>query len=108
MSRHVGLYTPGSDRIGKDTIRHDQDVEDKYFLLTSRRADLRLQLDQGNREQDRIMDGLGELVASGAEYQKQIDRLAASRMETEALEAGLHYLDGQCGLMRRMNSWLKL
>ena len=102
------LHTPGDKPPEVERITHDQNVEDRYFAMSSRRRELSLQLSQGNNEQDRITDGLGEQVASGAEYKKQIARLAALRSEAEALEAGIHFLDGQCGMMRRMNSWLKL
>ena len=106
MSRHDVIYRPGADKLGKETIRHDQNVEDRYFALSSRRAELRLQLNQVNGEQDQILGALGELVASGAKYQKQTDRLAALRLESEALEAGILYLTNQCDLLRRMNAWL--
>ena len=87
--------------------RYDPEVENEYAELTSRRRELNAQLAAHNREVDQILSGLGELVAAGKGYEKQIKRLAALRQQTEALSAGVLYLGNQCDLLRRMNAWLK-
>ncbi|MFC1923328.1 hypothetical protein ACFLY4_08560 [Chloroflexota bacterium] len=94
------------DKLGKETIRHNQDVEDKYNALTTRKRELSLQLGAVDGEQNQILGALGELVASGAKYKMEIDRLAALRSESEALEAGILYLKNQCDLLKRMNAWI--
>jgi hypothetical protein len=90
-----------------ETVRFDQDVEDKYERLIKRRAELNAKLIDCNHEQDAILSNLGELVAEGGDWQKQTARLAALRLESGALEQGIKYIDGQKGLLKRMNSWLK-
>ena len=104
------LYIPGSEmeQIKKETVRHDQDIEDKYTDLTSRKRELGAELNAVNGELDLLLASLGELVASGENYKKQLARLQGLRSQFEALEAGIVYLKGQCDLMRRMNTWLKI
>ena len=87
--------------------RHDPEVENEYNELSARRRELNAELAAHNREVDQILAGLGELVASGSKYKKQIDRLATLRQESEALSAGIRYIDGQVGLLKRSNNWLK-
>jgi uncharacterized coiled-coil DUF342 family protein len=87
-------------------VRFDQDIKDRFDAMTSRRSELSAELVRANNEQDQILSNLGELVASGAKYIKQIDRLAVLRSESEALEAGILHLTNQCDLLRRMNTWL--
>ena len=89
-----------------EVIRHNQEVEDQYNKLSARRRELNVQLAAHNREVDQVLSGLGKLVASGSRYTKQTDRLATLRQESEALSAGILYLQNQCDLLRRMNAWL--
>ena len=108
-NRHlVGSQNTGNKTPPITIVNYDQDVQDKYGSLTTRRAALQERLSQGKREQNKILEGLGELVATGAKYKPATDRLAALRLESEALELGIQYVNGQCGLLRRNNIWLKL
>lgn len=90
----------------KETVGYDQEVQEKYNGLISRRHELNLQLGAVNGEQNQILGTLGELVASGASFTKQTARLSALRLETEALEAGTRYIANQIDLLRRFNAWL--
>ena len=45
------------------------------------------------------------LYAQG--HKKQTARLAALRLEIEALEAGILFVDGQRGLVERINTWMR-
>ena len=106
MARYNEVFTPGRELLGKETVGYDQEVEDKYTGLISRRHELNLQLGSVNGETDKILVNLGELVASGKKYKKQTDRLAVLRSESEALNEGIRYLNNQCDLLKRMNTWL--
>lgn len=87
--------------------RYDPEVENEYNELGARLGELRAEIVQVNSEIDQIMKGLGELVGSGKPYKKQTARLAALRLESEALEAGARYVDGQKGLLKRVHNWLR-
>ena len=87
-------------------IERDPEVQEKYDALTSRRNELTDELRFVNGEQERILASLGELVASGSKYKKQLERLAELRLETEALEAGIRHTTNQCSLLQRMNTWI--
>ena len=106
-NRHQpGLYTPGSQTLGKEMVNFDGDIQAQFDSLAAKRRELELTLGSVNGEQEQISGALGELVASGAKYTKQTDRLAALRQESEAIEAGILYTNNQCDLLRRFNGWL--
>ena len=105
MSFKEQLYTPGA-RIGKQTVTFDGDIQAQFDSLGAKRRELELTLKSGRGEREQILDSLGEMVASGANYAKQLARLAALRQESEAIEAGIKYIDGQLGLLKRYNNWL--
>ena len=101
--------TPGNQSLGKPEIkRFDQDVADKYNGLEAKRREINAQLREGNAEINRVFETIGQVVAEGGEWQKSISRVGKLRFDTEALEAGLRYIDGQEGLLKRSNNWLKL
>lgn len=87
--------------------RHDPEVQEKYDAMTSRRRELNDQLGEVTGEINTILGALGEQVAEGKVYQKSTARLATLRQQVEALEAGILFVDGQRGLVERMNPWLR-
>ena len=80
-----------------------QEAQAQYDSLSSRKGELRAELGAVNGEISTILDSLGALVASGANFAKQIARLAVLRQQVEALEAGDKYISGQTELLERSN-----
>ena len=101
------LVTPGNQSLGKPEIkRFDQDVKDDYDRMQARSRELSARLAVVNGEQAQIITNLGAWVAEGCDYKEYTDRLAELRAERDALQAGLDYLDGQAGLLKRQHTWL--
>ena len=90
-----------------EVVRHKPEVEAEYNELGARLRELRDELGSVNGEINQITGSLGELVASGKGYEKQIKRLATLRAESEALEAGVLFVNNQRDLLQRMNPWLR-
>ena len=101
------LVTPGEKPPKHEIKRFDEQVQNDYNKLTSRQRELSARLAAVNGEHKEIIVNLGAWVADGCDYKEYTDRLAELRAEREALEAGLEYLNGQAGLMLRLNHWLK-
>jgi hypothetical protein len=88
-------------------ITYEPEVQEKYDVLISRRQEIDSQLIAVDREENEILINLGEQVAKGSNYKKQVDRLAALRLESEALHEGVRYLNNQRDLLKRINTWLR-
>ena len=106
MSFKEQLYTPGAQTPGREIVNFDGNIQAQFDSLGAKRRELELTLKSGRGEREQILDSLGELVASGANYTKQLARLAALRQEAEAIEAGIKYIDGKRELLKRYNGWL--
>ena len=102
------LHTPGEYKPGPaKIIRHDPEVEAEWRANPTRKNELKAQLTAVDNEREEILSQLGRLVAAeGGDYKEATDRLAELRAEAEALQAGIDYLVGQAGLMKRLNHWL--
>ena len=99
--------TPGNQSLGKPEIkRFDAQIQDQYNQLQARRRQLNDRLAAVLSKQKQIITNLGGWVAEGCEYKEYTDQLAELRGEGEALQAGLDYLDGQAGLLKRQHTWL--
>jgi hypothetical protein len=109
MTRYKNdLHTPGRQTLGKPEIRYfDQATQDDYDKIQSRRRELQARLGAIKSEQASILAGLGCWVAEGCDWREYTDQLADLRAEGEALQAGIDYLSGQAGLLKRINTWLK-
>ena len=79
----------------------------QFDALGLRAQELREHLAKSRHEIDKILTGLGELVASGQEYYQQVSRLGELRADIEALEAGVVYTSNQRDLLRRFNESLR-
>ena len=88
------------------TQQHDPAVREKFDAMVSRRRELAERLTEANRDREQILINLGAWVAEGCDYEVYTARLAELRLETEALEAGILYVDGQAELLKRSNYWL--
>ncbi len=93
--------------LGKEVVTHNQDVEDEYSEMHARRRELGDQLSEVTGEMNQILAALGAQVAEGKGYQKQTARLSELRSQSEALQAGVLYVDGQRALLERLNTWLR-
>ena len=102
------LHTPGEYKPGAaEIIRGDPAVLAEWNEIQTRRQELDAKQTAVNGEQDKIETDLGKLVAAeGGDYKEATDRLRELRSEAEALQAGIDYLVGQAGLMKRLNHWL--
>ena len=89
-----------------ETITQNPEVTEKYAALTSRLGELRAELGSVNGEINQILSGIGEQVAQGDDWKKSINRVGKLRLETEALAAGIKYIDGQIELLKRSHYWL--
>ena len=102
-----GIYTPGSQKPPeKEMINFKQDVQDQHDALESRRREIHAQREQTRQEIDRIYKGVGQIVAENGAWEKSIERVGKLQLETDALEQGIKYIDGQIGLLKRSNYWL--
>ena len=110
MSRHnEQLYTPGNQTLGRDIVRLDQDVLDKYNGLEYKAQDIRGLILQARKEIDAIDLTIGQAVVERDdrdEWKGTVARAAQLGLEIEALEKALQYIEGQRGLLRRYNAWL--
>jgi len=84
----------------------DPEVQEKYNAMTSRLGELRAELGSVNGEINQITGSLGEQVADGDDWQKSIARVGKLRLESEGLELGIKYIDGQIELLLRSHYWL--
>ena len=106
--RYGNVVSPGDNRPEKHTvIRFDQAIADKYDGLSQKRSELNSRLRAGYGKQDDLIQAMGLAIASGEDWSGHAEQLSFLRLEGEALEAGILYLNGQCELMKRLNSWLK-
>ena len=87
--------------------RYDTEVEAEYKSLGVRLGELRAQVAQVDREIEKILAGLGKQVADGDSWQKSAAKVGRLRLESEALELGARHIDGQIGLLKRLNTWLR-
>ena len=102
------LYTPGEQNPPeKEVVTFKQDIADQYDALEARRREINLQLSENGAEINRILESTGQIVAENGAWQKSISRVGKLRLDAEGLEAGLRYVEGQMGLLKRVNSWLK-
>ena len=83
------------------------DAAAQFDALGLRAQELRVHLTTSKHEIEKILTGLGELVASGAKYKQQVSRLAELRADIEALNFGLEYTQNQRELLRRFNELLR-
>ena len=83
------------------------DAAAQFDALGLRAQELRVHLTTSRHEIEKILTGLGELVASGAKYKEQVSRLAELRADIEALNSGLEYTQNQRELLRRFNELLR-
>lgn len=103
------LYTPGTMKLGKNIVRLDQEVLDKYNGLEYKAKDIRFLIEQSKKEQNAIELTIGQAVVERDdrdEWKETVTRSAQLGLEIEALDKALQYIEGQRGLLRRYNAWL--
>ena len=81
------------------------EAQESYDELAQKLAALRAELGKESAELSAVisMAGIGMLVGTGQPYEKQIARAAQMRLQIEALELGIMYIEGQIGLLERSN-----
>ena len=103
--------SPSGRDIGKPephtVIRYDQETQEKYDGLLQKRSELNATLRAGLGKQDDLIQAMGLAIASGCDWKAIGAELSEMRLEGEALESGILYLDGQVQLMERLHHWLK-
>ena len=102
---------PSGRDIGKPEkhtiIRFDEKVAGEYAAMLQKRGELGARRSVVFAKQDEAVKAMGEAVAAGEPWEPIAKELNDLRLEEEALEAGIKYLDGQVGLMLRLHHWLK-
>ena len=81
------------------------EAQEQYDELAKRLGDLRSEFGAVSGEFSAIMSmaGIGALVGTGQPYEKQLARAGKMRLQIEALELGIVYIEGQIGLLERSN-----
>lgn len=103
----MNTYTPGQDKPGPAVIvNYNETIQMEYNGLKSRRRELTTQVRQCSAEINQVQANLGAMAAEGCDYSEYTANLGQLRLQVEALELGIHYLDGQMGLLKRSNVWL--
>ena len=98
------LHTPGDNSPGARFIQSDQAARDDWDTNKERRAELVDNLGEVNHELSEIETNLGAWVADKlVDYKEYTVRLGELRLEIEALQSGVKYLDDQAELIRRYN-----
>ena len=79
------------------------EAQESYDELAKTLGELRAELGKESAELSALMSmgGIGALVGTGASYDKQLERAAQMRLQIEALELGIMYIEGQIGLLER-------
>jgi len=89
-----------------ETITRDPEVLERHDALISRLGELRAELGAVNGETVAILAAIGKQVAEGEGWQKSIAKVGKLRLESEGLDAGIKFIDGQIELLKRSNYWL--
>ena len=81
------------------------EAQEQYDELAKRLGELRAEFGAVSGEFSAIMSmaGIGQLVGTGQPYEKQLARAAQMRLQIEALEFGIQYVEGQIALLLRSN-----
>ena len=102
---------PSGRDVGKPephtVIRYDEKVAANYAGLVETLSELKARRSVVFANQDEAIKAMGATVANGEPWEPIAKELTDLRLEEEALEAGVKYLDGQVGLMLRLHHWLK-
>ena len=102
---------PSGRDIGKPephtVIRYDEKVAGEYAATLQKSSELKARLGAGYNKQEGVIKQMGLAIAAGEDWEPIAKELTGLRLEEEALEAGVKYLDGQVGLMLRLHHWLK-
>ena len=107
-NRHArGLYTPGSQTLEVDRVNYNRDIQDKADALEAKRRGIQAQITATNQELNRILTGIGQSVIENGGWKGDMARAGKLRLEIEALDQAVLFIDGQIGLLRRNNAWLK-
>ena len=108
QTRYGNLVKPGDNKPAAHTVvRYDEKTAGEYAVLLQKRGELSTRLRAGYNKQDAIVKEMGIAIAAGEDWKALAEQLSFLRIEEEALESGILYLDGQVGLMERLNNWLK-
>ena len=107
QTRYGEVQTRDNKPEAHTVIRFDQAIADEYAELLKKRGELNTRLRAGYNKQDDLIQTMGLAIAAGGDWSGHAEQLSFLRLEGEALESGLLYLDGQVGLMERLNHWLK-
>ena len=103
-----GEVVARDNKPGAHTVtRYDATIAGEYAELLQKRGELGTRLQAGYGKQDAIVKEMGIAIAAGEDWKALAEQLSFLRIEEEALESGILYLDGQVGLMERLNHWLK-
>ena len=88
-------------------VLFDQEIQDEYSSLLSRKQELSARLAEVKGDAEKCCSSLAILVVEGCDIQAECQRLAALRLEGEAIQLGISALSGKRELLKRINSWLK-
>jgi hypothetical protein len=100
--------SPGRKMPEKAEIQNfNQPIQDEWNRLQNRRQELQTRIREIEREERQLMTDLGHIMAEGADWREYGVHLSTLRLEGELVELGISCLDGQLGIMKRNNYWLK-
>ena len=108
QTRYGAVTSRDSGKPEKHTvIRFDEKIAGEYAAMLQKRGELNARRSVVFANQDEAVKAMGATVANGGDWEPIAKELNDLRLEEEALEAGIKYLDGQAGLMLRLHHWLK-
>ena len=107
QTRYGNVVSPGDKPAAHTVIRYDEKVAGEYAALLEKTSELKSRRSVVFAKQDDLVKQMGLAIAAGCDWEPIAKELTDLRLEEEALEAGIKYLDGQAGLMLRLHHWLK-
>jgi len=91
---------------GVQVITFDQDVQNKFDELQSRRQRLNSRMNEVGRQISQLTNEVGLSYADGGPWQELDTKLVKLQREVNAIDGAIHHVDGQISLLRRGNVWL--
>ena len=107
QTRYGEVVARDSKPAAHTVTRYDATIAGEYASMLQNRGELSARQRAGYNKQDDLIQSMGIAIAAGGDWKAIGAELSELRLEGEALESGLLYLDGQVSLMERLNHWLK-
>ena len=96
-----------SSRTQRRIIGHDQDVQDKFDELNTRRLRLSSRRNEVGRQISQLRNEVNLSYADGGPWQELDTKLVKLQREVDAIAGAIHHVDGQISVLRSHNVWLR-